>query len=191
MKIEWNKITWYSKILAVILFVLTFYLGFVLGGERKAIVDDYKYSSNLQNNITKNPPIKKYEDAQDKTGFVFIKDITTKDKEYYVTFDFVTALQNPNYSNYEFKDINDLGTFEFDPNAKIQLIRYKDDIAEWPIVSSAELYQILKNNGEDYYALMFENDKSISGPYYLSYASPFSVIIKNGKIIELKQIYQE
>jgi hypothetical protein len=33
MKIEWNKVTWYSKLLAVILFVLTFYIGFGLGKE--------------------------------------------------------------------------------------------------------------------------------------------------------------
>lgn len=31
MIIEWNKVTWYSKVLAIILFVLTFYVGFVLG----------------------------------------------------------------------------------------------------------------------------------------------------------------
>jgi len=38
MTIEWNKVTWYSKLLAVILFVLTFYIGFSLGsswGEQK------------------------------------------------------------------------------------------------------------------------------------------------------------
>ncbi|MEI7765119.1 MAG: hypothetical protein WCI93_00870 [bacterium] len=31
MKIEWNKVTWYSKIFAVILFVLVFCLGFYFG----------------------------------------------------------------------------------------------------------------------------------------------------------------
>jgi len=31
MKIEWNKVTWYSKLLAVILFLLTFYIGFKFG----------------------------------------------------------------------------------------------------------------------------------------------------------------
>ena len=30
MALEWNKVTWYSKLLAVILFVLTFYIGFNL-----------------------------------------------------------------------------------------------------------------------------------------------------------------
>jgi len=33
MNIEWNKVTWYSKLLAVVLFVLTFYIGFNLGKE--------------------------------------------------------------------------------------------------------------------------------------------------------------
>lgn len=31
MTIEWNKVTWYSKLIAVIVFVLTFYIGFSLG----------------------------------------------------------------------------------------------------------------------------------------------------------------
>ena len=38
MAVQWNKVTWYSKLLAVILFVLTFYIGFCLGslwGEQK------------------------------------------------------------------------------------------------------------------------------------------------------------
>ena len=33
--IEWNKVTWYSKFLAVVLFVLTFYVGFVLGEKKE------------------------------------------------------------------------------------------------------------------------------------------------------------
>ena len=37
MKIEWNSVTWYSKILAVILFVLTFSLGFGLGEKKEEI----------------------------------------------------------------------------------------------------------------------------------------------------------
>jgi membrane-bound inhibitor of C-type lysozyme len=32
MKIEWNKVTWYSKLVAVVLFVGVFYLGFYIGG---------------------------------------------------------------------------------------------------------------------------------------------------------------
>ena len=31
MKIEWNKVTWYSKLLAVVVFVATFILAFKLG----------------------------------------------------------------------------------------------------------------------------------------------------------------
>ena len=34
MKIEWNKVTWYSKLLAVLLFIATFYIGFWLGTQR-------------------------------------------------------------------------------------------------------------------------------------------------------------
>lgn len=33
MNIEWNKVTWYSKVLAVVLFLLTFYIAFRLGFE--------------------------------------------------------------------------------------------------------------------------------------------------------------
>ena len=31
MEVEWNKVTWYSKIASIILFVLVFYIGFCLG----------------------------------------------------------------------------------------------------------------------------------------------------------------
>jgi len=37
MKIEWNKVTWYSKLMAVILFTATFYLGFNLGKESEKV----------------------------------------------------------------------------------------------------------------------------------------------------------
>lgn len=37
MNIEWNKVTWYSKLVAVILFTATFYLGFNLGKESEKI----------------------------------------------------------------------------------------------------------------------------------------------------------
>jgi len=42
MTIQWNKVTWYSKLLAVILFVLTFYVAFSLGaswGENKTKIN--------------------------------------------------------------------------------------------------------------------------------------------------------
>lgn len=53
MQIEWNKVTWYSKLIAVILFVGTFVLGLYLGNEyQKAIavsvVDDEKVSPNSE-----------------------------------------------------------------------------------------------------------------------------------------------
>ena len=37
MKIEWNKVTWYSKLLAIIIFVATFYVGFVLGNLKEKV----------------------------------------------------------------------------------------------------------------------------------------------------------
>jgi len=36
MSIEWNKVTWYSKILAVVLFVAVFWIGFHLGSFSKS-----------------------------------------------------------------------------------------------------------------------------------------------------------
>ena len=39
MKIEWNKVTWYSEVLAIILFVAIFYLGFYLGKEEEKVND--------------------------------------------------------------------------------------------------------------------------------------------------------
>lgn len=41
MNIEWNKVTWYSKIAAVLVFVGTFFLGYCLGTQRveKAYVE--------------------------------------------------------------------------------------------------------------------------------------------------------
>ncbi len=37
MSIKWNKVTWYSRLLAIVLFVLTFYIGFLLGQQKQAI----------------------------------------------------------------------------------------------------------------------------------------------------------
>lgn len=50
MNIEWNKVTWYSKILAVIVFLLTFYVGFVLGQKTSEISEIYVYPTNPVNN---------------------------------------------------------------------------------------------------------------------------------------------
>lgn len=53
MTIEWNKVTWYSKLLAVIIFVATFWIAFYLGEQYRelnsAVVDsksDYVLSVN-------------------------------------------------------------------------------------------------------------------------------------------------
>jgi hypothetical protein len=60
MSIAWNKVTWYSKILAVVLFVVVFYVGFNLGEKKKEI--------NLSKIVT--------EKAKEKTTSV---SITTKE----------------------------------------------------------------------------------------------------------------
>lgn len=44
-EIEWNKVTWYSKLLAVILFVAVFFLGFYLGAEFGKINSMFENSS--------------------------------------------------------------------------------------------------------------------------------------------------
>ena len=48
MTIQWNNVTWYSKLLAVIVFVVTFFLGFWLGtmkAERVLVFVPYPTSS--------------------------------------------------------------------------------------------------------------------------------------------------
>ncbi len=42
MKIELHKVTWYSKLFAVILFVGVFYLGFYLGMQNQSALDEYE-----------------------------------------------------------------------------------------------------------------------------------------------------
>ncbi len=55
MTIEWNKVTWYSKLLAVIIFVATFYIGFQLGEKKAQIlppVEKEQSASPASNAIT-------------------------------------------------------------------------------------------------------------------------------------------
>jgi hypothetical protein len=51
MKIEWNKVTWYSKLLAIIIFVLTFYVGFILGNQNGGKNNTNYVLNNYQNNL--------------------------------------------------------------------------------------------------------------------------------------------
>ncbi len=37
MKIEWNKVTWYSKLIAVVVFVVVFCVGFNLGKQSEEV----------------------------------------------------------------------------------------------------------------------------------------------------------
>jgi hypothetical protein len=53
MTIELNKVTWYSKVLAVILFVLIFYTGFFLG-EKKTEVNNLNKVTQVQVDKAKN-----------------------------------------------------------------------------------------------------------------------------------------
>lgn len=51
MKLELNKVTWYSKLLAVVLFVLTFYIGFELGVKKGSIPET---EAPRQESVTEN-----------------------------------------------------------------------------------------------------------------------------------------
>jgi len=41
MKIVWNKVTWYSKLVAVVVFVATFYIGIWIGMQYQYASDQY------------------------------------------------------------------------------------------------------------------------------------------------------
>ena len=48
MKIEWNKVTWYSKLAAVIIYVGTFAIAFYLGRMYEAQHPAYDFSAHMQ-----------------------------------------------------------------------------------------------------------------------------------------------
>ena len=50
-KIEWNKVTWYSKLLAVFVFLGTFYIAFNLGREDQALKDEYAQIQSLTSTL--------------------------------------------------------------------------------------------------------------------------------------------
>jgi hypothetical protein len=61
MTIEWNKVTWYSKILAAVLFVIVFFIGFILGSQYSSIqtsnntyspISDIKTVDNESENVS-------------------------------------------------------------------------------------------------------------------------------------------
>jgi len=55
MRIEWNKVTWYSKAVAVVLFVGTFFLGFCLGTmNTEKVYVQVPYASHSNENIIPN-----------------------------------------------------------------------------------------------------------------------------------------
>ena len=49
MKIQWNRVTWYSWLLAIIIFVATFCLGFYFGDQYNGIYDQLLSCPNLIN----------------------------------------------------------------------------------------------------------------------------------------------
>ncbi|KND50327.1 MAG: hypothetical protein AB198_01990 [Parcubacteria bacterium C7867-003] len=51
MTIEWNKVTWYSKLLAVVLFILTFWVAFCLGFQYNKITDGNNDNQNWGDNM--------------------------------------------------------------------------------------------------------------------------------------------
>jgi hypothetical protein len=48
MKIEWNKVTWYSKLVAVIFFVVTFFTAFYFGVQYQKIVSNFSFPENTE-----------------------------------------------------------------------------------------------------------------------------------------------
>ena len=51
MKIEWNKVTWYSRLLAVVVFLLTFYIAFNLGKQVAQVneIEPIRVANNSEN----------------------------------------------------------------------------------------------------------------------------------------------
>ncbi len=41
MKIEWNKVTWYSKLAAVIFFIAVLFFGIWIGMQYQYVIDHY------------------------------------------------------------------------------------------------------------------------------------------------------
>lgn len=48
MSIEWNRVTWYSKVLAIIVVGAVFYLGFYLGGQVQVVEDSAPVATQSQ-----------------------------------------------------------------------------------------------------------------------------------------------
>ena len=48
MPIIWNKVTWYSKLLALVLLIGVFYLGYFLGQLSVRIIDPEKAAGNIK-----------------------------------------------------------------------------------------------------------------------------------------------
>jgi hypothetical protein len=48
MKIEWNKVTWYSKIAAIVVGVGIFFLGFCIGAWSERVKDQAKSISTAR-----------------------------------------------------------------------------------------------------------------------------------------------
>ncbi len=78
MSIEWNKVTWYSKILAVILFVGTFFLGFWLGttNTEKVYVESPRMAQLSQQTLdktmdTNDASVEASSDTTNLTPYVF------------------------------------------------------------------------------------------------------------------------
>ena len=131
--------------------------------------------------------------SENITTTALIKNIYQNNSKYYIVLDYVTiGEKNPDSNNQTLVNLNKkLRTFELTQNTAIQLIRYAGSDSLQPIVTPSELYKILKNNGEDYYALSFSNDTPTNNIFYQAYISPFSVKVTDGKLIELKQNYTE
>lgn len=174
----------FKKIIVVIVIIIAIFLFH----ERSVTVP----VTNKINDIILDP-VKETLISLNEKAIAMIKDIYQKDTKYYIVLDYVTVKENEYMNNLDLVNLNKkLRTLELDSNVYIQLIRYKNDALEQKIVNSNEFYKILKDNGKDYYSLNLNQDSQFTdNPYYQSYGSPFSIKVEQGKLVELKQIYQE
>ncbi|MDQ3077083.1 MAG: hypothetical protein M3Q63_03490 [bacterium] len=64
MNIKWNKVTWYSKTLAVILFIIVLYVGICIGREYEQIKAIQAVSPVLKNGTVDFKAVQEYGNRQ-------------------------------------------------------------------------------------------------------------------------------
>lgn len=134
MTIEWNKVTWYSKLAAVILFVGTFFLGFWLGTmkaekiyvEVPHIIHRTSYTPTESNAV-----ITAHEDVSVSSSSLqkqigYIKRIYARDGQKYIDIDYIqwiTGKEAAGYPDgYVIRNTNPaVRTFKVQSNITVQL----------------------------------------------------------------------